>query len=358
MQSKKSQSASVSALDRFCRQILCAIDADDASTDAATRAMMHGSIHGVDSHGIRLLAHYVKAFEGGRLNKNPILKIRQVRSGTLVLEADNAQGAVATFAAVDHASKTAKETGIAAVSIQNTSHFGPAGAFAKTGADAGMITMVFGNSDSFVRLFDGAEPFHGTNPISVAVPSGQHNPWLLDMATSSVPFNRVELHRSLDRNLPSDVASDHTGTATTDPFATEMLAPLGGADFGFKGAALGGVADIFSAVLSGMKVSPDIAPMAGPNFSQAREMGAFVIVIDPAAFIAASLVQAGMIHYLTQLRGSKPRAGQQVMAPGDREWARAEQRRKDGIPLDPITVSNFTKLSKTYKIPAPWADDR
>lgn len=221
-----------------------------------------------------------------------------------------------------------------------------------------MITMVFGNSDSFVRLFDGAEPFHGTNPISVAVPSGQHNPWLLDMATSSVPFNRVELHRSLGCNLPSDVASDHTGMATTDPFATEMLAPLGGADFGFKGAALGGVADIFSAVLSGMKVSPDIAPMAGPNFSRAREMGAIVIVIDPAAFIAASLVQAGMIHYLTQLRGSKPRSGQQVMAPGDREWATAEQRRKDGIPLDPITVSNFTELSETYNVPAPWADDR
>ncbi|MGY9063716.1 MAG: Ldh family oxidoreductase, partial [Rhodospirillales bacterium] len=90
MPSEKSQSASVSALDRFCRQILRAIDTDDASTEAATRAMMHGSIHGVDSHGIRLLAHYVKAFEGGRLNKNPILKIRQVRSGTLVLEADNA----------------------------------------------------------------------------------------------------------------------------------------------------------------------------------------------------------------------------------------------------------------------------
>ncbi|MDG2405767.1 MAG: Ldh family oxidoreductase [Paracoccaceae bacterium] len=352
---EKNQSASVSALDRFCRQILRAINTDGASTDATTRAMMHGSVHGVDSHGIRLLGHYVKAFEGGRLNKSPTLEIRQVRSGTLVLNADNAQGAVATYAAVEHATKTAKQTGISAVSIQNTSHFGSAGAFAKAGADVGMITLVFGNSDSFVRLFDGAEPFHGTNPISVAVPSGQENPWLLDMATSSVPFNRVELHRSLNRNLPSDVASDHNGEATMDPFATEMLAPLGGADFGFKGAALAGMADIFSAILSGMKVSSDIAPMVGPDFTEPREMGAFVIVIDPAAFIAAPLVQIGMIHYLTELRGSKPRAGQQVMAPGDREWARAAQRHKEGITLDPITVSNFTNLSKTYKIPTPWA---
>ena len=74
-----------------------------------------------------------------------------------------------------------------------------------------------------MRLFDGAEPFHGTNPISVAVPSGQDDPWLLDMATSSVPFNRVELHRSLQRDLAKGVASDSDGRDTTDPFSAEML---------------------------------------------------------------------------------------------------------------------------------------
>jgi len=217
--------------------------------------------------------------------------------------------------------------------------------------------LVFGNSDSFVRLFDGAEPFHGTNPISVAVPSGQDDPWLLDMATSSVPFNRVELHRSLQRDLAKGVASDSDGRDTTDPFSAEMLAPVGGSDFGFKGAALGGVAEIFSAVLTGMKLSPDIAPMVGPDFLHAREMGAFVIVMDPVAFVAAPLIEAGMTRYLSLLRGSKPRAGQRVMAPGDREWARAAQRQVQGIPLDPVTVANFSQLAEDYKVKLPWNTD-
>ena len=301
MSEVKNIHAPVGSIDRFSRQIFQNAGVDSRSSDAATRAMLHGSIHGVDSHGIRLLAHYVRAFQGGRLNKQPKITITQKRSGTTVLDADNAHGAVGAFAAIEHAIGNAQVAGIAAVAIQNTSHFGPAGAFSKAAADAGMIALVFGNSDGFVRLFDGAEPFHGTNPISVAVPSGQGNPWLLDMATSSVPFNRVELHQSLQRDLPRGVASDSDGGDTNDPFCAEMLAPLGGSDFGFKGAALGGVAEIFSAVLTGMKLSPDIAPMAGPDFLRAREMGAFVIVMDPVAFVAAPLVEAGMTRYLALL---------------------------------------------------------
>ena len=349
--------AQVGSLDSFSRQVFQNAGVDTLSSDAATRAMLHGSIHGVDSHGIRLLAHYVKAFQGGRLNKRPKVTIIQERSGTAVLDADNAHGAVGAFAAIEHAIGNARAAGIAAVAIQNTSHFGPAGAFSKAAADAGMIALVFGNSDSFVRLFDGAEPFHGTNPISVAVPSGQDDPWLLDMATSSVPFNRVELHRSLQRDLAKGVASDSDGRDTTDPFSAEMLAPVGGSDFGFKGAALGGVAEIFSAVLTGMKLSPDIAPMVGPDFLHAREMGAFVIVMDPVAFVAAPLIEAGMTRYLSLLRGSKPRAGQRVMAPGDREWARAAQRQVQGIPLDPVTVANFSQLAEDYKVRLPWHTD-
>lgn len=74
-----------------------------------------------------------------------------------------------------------------------------------------------------------------------------------------------------------------------DPHATEMLAPVGGG-FGFKGAGLGGVTEIFSAVLTGMRLNPEILPMGGPDMTTPREMGAFVIVLDPAGFIAANLV--------------------------------------------------------------------
>ncbi|MBR9651366.1 Ldh family oxidoreductase [Thalassovita aquimarina] len=340
-------------LAQFCIDVLLATGTDMATAEAASGAMMHGSVHGVDSHGVRLLDHYVGAFRGGRLNKSPDLKLERTRGGTAMLDADHGHGARATYAAIDHACQMAGECGIAAVGIRNSSHFGPAGAYTMAAANRGMLALTVCNSDSFVRLHDGASRFHGTNPISVALPSGEENPWLLDMATSAVPYNRVLLYRSLDQELPEGIASDHEGVDTTDPHAVEMLAPVGGA-FGFKGAGLGGFAEILSAVMTGMRLSPDILPMGGPDMSSPREMGAFVMVLDPDAFAGAELVRAGMQRYLGLLRGSPAREGARVMAPGDREWDVARQRRAEGIPIDPDTVQAMRALADEYGLSVPF----
>jgi LDH2 family malate/lactate/ureidoglycolate dehydrogenase len=335
-------------LARFCREILTAVGADSETARDCTASMMHGSIHGVDSHGVRLLGHYAKALQGGRLNKTPHLKFARTRAGSGMLHGDNAQGARATYAAMDHACDLAAEAGIGAVGITDSSHFGPAGAYAMHAAQLGMLAMVTCNSDSFVRLHDGAERFHGTNPLSIACPT-LGNPWLLDMATSAVPYNRVELYRSTSTQLPDGVASNSKGADTTDPNLADMLAPLGGI-FGFKGAGLGGVAELFSAVLTGMQLSPDIAAMGGPDFSTPRGMGAFVIALDPNAFAGAEIVQAGVTRYLELLRASPAQPGRKVLAPGDREWAVALDRRKNGIKLDPVTSASYVVLAQTLQI--------
>lgn len=343
---------SLAGLLRFARAILSATGADDATADAAAIAMMHGTRHGVDSHGIRLLPHYVEALEGGRINKRPDVRAHASFGAVMTLEADHAHGALATYTAMRNAVDLAGRFGIGAVAIRNTSHFGPAGAYSMAAARQGFIGVTFANSDSFARLHDGAERFHGTNPISVAVPATGANPWLLDMATSAVPYNRVLLYRSLGIALPEAVASNEEGIDTTDAYAAQMLAPLGAA-FGFKGAALAGLAEIFSAVLTGMRLSFDIAPMGGPDFTTPREMGAFVMAIKPDAFVERQVVDSGMARYLEQMRASRRREGAEVMAPGDREWRVAGERERDGVALDPATASAFDALSVRYGVPVP-----
>src|SRR5699024_8920323 len=77
------------ALDRFSRSVLAAAGADEASADAATRAMLHGSRLGVDSHGIRLLDHYISVLEGGRVNKRPAPSFTRTFAGFGRLDADD-----------------------------------------------------------------------------------------------------------------------------------------------------------------------------------------------------------------------------------------------------------------------------
>lgn len=338
------QRVTLSQLDRFCREAFAAIGADAATADAATRAMLHGTRLGVDSHGIRLLPHYLQALEGGRLNRAPVVKRVGGAGAIEVLDADNAHGAVGTYRAMERAVELARDFGLGAVAVRDSSHFGPAGAYSIEAARAGFIGFTFCNSDSFVRLHDGAMRFHGTNPISVAVPVAGDDPWLLDMATSAVPYNRVQLYRSLGVELPEGVASDTAGIDTRDPEVADMLAPVGAA-FGFKGAALAGVAEILSAVLTGMKLSFDILPMAGPDFSTPRGIGAFTLALNPDAFLDRAAFDAGMRRYMKVLRESPARSGARVMAPGDREWRVAAERDRDGVSLDPATAEAFRELS-------------
>jgi LDH2 family malate/lactate/ureidoglycolate dehydrogenase len=340
-------------LDALCRGLLLAADADAATADAATRAMMHGSRLGVDSHGVRLIDHYMRALEGGRVNKRPNVQIVSGFGAVASLDADDGHGALGAYRAMDHAISLANQFGIGAVSVRNSSHFGPAGAFALEAANAGLVGLCFCNSDSFVRLHGGAERFHGTNPIACAVPVPGERPWLFDMATSAIPYNRVKLYRSLGRDLPEGVASGDGGVDTTRPDAVEMLAPLGG-DFGFKGAGLAGIAEIFSAVFSGMKLSAEILPMNGPDFATPRSLGAFVMALKPEAFVDRATFDDGMCRYLETLRNSQPRAGEAVMAPGDREWAEADRRARDGIPIDPETEEALRRLAGLYGLEPPF----
>lgn len=343
----------LTALETFCRAVLTAAGADAQSTDAAARAMLHGSRLGIDSHGVRLLDHYVSVLEGGRVNKAPQPTFTRTFAAFGRLDNDHGHGALGAYRGMEHAVEIARETGIAAVSIQNTSHFGPAGAYAYAAAQEGFIGLAFCNSDSFVRLHDGAQRFHGTNPIAMAVPAGTDEPWLLDMATSSVPYNRVQLYKSLGMALPENTASDASGADTRDADATDMLAPLGGA-FGFKGAGLAGLVEILCSVLSGMRISPDILPMEGADKTTPREMGAFVVALRPDAAVDTTTFESGLRRYLDALRGSAARAGATVLAPGDREWAVAHERRKSGVPIDPATERAFVALSTTYGVPLPF----
>ena len=318
---------------------LAEAEASAQSRAAAVRAMLHASRLGIDSHGVRLTEHYCRMLGGGRLNRNPELRIDKRGAGSAMVDGDDGLGHYAAYRAVEVGMELAREAGVGAVGVRRSSHYGAAGAYALAGAEQGFVTFATTNTDSMVALFDGAEKFHGTNPLAFAAPVPDSQPWLLDMATSSIPLNRVLLHRSLDKELPQGVAATPEGEPTRDPFAADMLLPLGGVDYGYKGAGLAGVATLFSALLTGTTLDPDFIPMyGGDDISSPRNMGHFVLVIDPDKFAGRAVCAAAISRYLASRRASAVRAGGRVMAPGDREWDVLARRRAEGIPLDPDTI--------------------
>lgn len=331
---------------RFVFDALRAAGTSHESAQAVTNALTEASLRGVDSHGIRLLIHYVKVVKNGRVNPAPRLSFALSGRGTGVVNGDDGFGHYASYFAVDRAVELARESGVSAVSVVNSSHFGAAGCYVLRAASQGLVALGTCNSDSFVVPHDGTKPFHGTNPLAFAAPARGQRPLLMDMATSVVPWNRVLDLGMKKLPLPPDVAIDNCGEPTLDPDKTSALLPIGGVHYGYKGAALASVAEILSAVMTGMGHCSRLLAMTGPDFSTPRHLGHFFVVIDPVRFLPAELYEAGMNAYLTDLRSQPARCGKQVMAPGDREWTVEAQRRRDGIPVSESLEREFAHLAE------------
>jgi ureidoglycolate dehydrogenase (NAD+) len=301
---------------------------------AAARAMLHASRLGIDSHGFRLTSTYCKMIASGQVNPKPELKIKQTAPGAALIDADHGLGHYPSYEAMELACKMAREAGTGAVGVYGSSHNGAAGAYALAGAEAGFVTLSSTNADSAVALYGSTAAFHGTNPIAAAAPVPRSQPWLLDMATSSIPLNRVFLYRVLGRELPLNAAADGSGNPTSDPSAAEMLLPLGGADFGFKGAGFAGLVSVLCAALTGGTLDPQMPQMSRTQSPEHRNCGHFFLALDPTQFVGSKAFGEAMLSYLSALRATPAKEGEVVMAPGDREWAVAIKRDAEGIPID------------------------
>jgi LDH2 family malate/lactate/ureidoglycolate dehydrogenase len=326
-------------LEHHVRTLLVEAGARPSDAAETARALLHASRIGVDSHGVRLAGYYADLLRSGGLNPTPAPLYTRTAIATGRLDADSGLAHPACYRAMSEAMLLAREAGIGAVGVHRSTHFGAAGAYAVEAAREGMIGLVVSNSDSAVSLFSGTAPFHGTNPIAAAAPVRDADPWLLDMATSSIPFNRVKLYQALGIGLPAGVALDEHGAPTLDPQRASFLQPLGGEAFGFKGAALAGLVTLLSAVMTGADTDPVmVGTDAGQTADNRQNVGHFVIAIDPERFVGRDSYDTAMARYLSLLRnGPSLDSAHPVMAPGDREWQEARHRMETGIPVDPET---------------------
>jgi ureidoglycolate dehydrogenase (NAD+) len=318
------RTATPEALAAFSLALLKSAGGDAASAEAATAALMHASLHGIDSHGVRLLPWYANCLRSGLCKGARKIKVSYPRRAAALVDADDGMGHLATYTAMDEACGLARECGIGMAAVINSTHFGAAGTYALAAAEAGFIGFVTAKSGAFVIPHGGSKPVHGTNPIAMAAPNLRGDPFLLDMATSSIPWNKVLRLRTEGLELPKDTAVDSAGGFVIDPNLAVALALVGGADYGYKGAGLAGLAEVLSGVLTGMGLSVERDWQALAD----TKMGHFVMAIDPTLFMPMEQFAGRLQTYLDVFK-SQPG----TYAAGGPEWERRRQREADGIPL-------------------------
>src|SRR5262245_14732339 len=223
-------------------------------TDAQTvaHALVQTSLWGIDSHGVARLGHYLARIRAGSISATPALRIDDTGPCTAKMDGGHGLGIVICTAAMEHAIGMARAAGVGIVGVGESSHCGAIGLYTRQAAAARMIGVAFTHANSVVAPAGGTQKLLGTNPVSIAFPNPDGAPICLDMATRSVPWNRVMNARREHQTLPPNVVIDTHGQVTTDPDAAAALLPLGGHEYGHKGYALALMVDLFCGPLNGM----------------------------------------------------------------------------------------------------------
>jgi len=331
----------------FIKSVLLKARVREDVAEYVTEGLVQTSLRGVDSHGVRLLPHYMKGVKGGRINPNPNYKFIQTFPSTGLLDADHTFGHAAGIEAAKKAIELANEAGTGHIAIYNSTHFGAAAYYTLEIAKHDMIGMSFTNTDALIRTYGGKKPFLGNNPISVAVPCKGEEPFCLDMATSVVTFNKIRQLREEKLSAPLGVGANSDGIETTNPDETAMLLPVGG----YKGYGLSMVVEILCSLLTGMPYGPYIPKMFEAPMNQKRYLGHFVIAMRIDCFQEKAVFMERMSKMMKELR-NEPRLDKDIpiQVAGDPEKKSYAERSKNGIPLKSVEYEAFKKLSEKYGI--------
>lgn len=331
-------------LEETVQAVFARLGLPDPDAAVVAEALVEADLIGVSSHGVSnyVEALYVPGLRAGTIAARPELKVVAETKVTATLDGGGGMGHVVGRRAMALAIEKASAHGVGLVTVRNSRHYGMAGHYALRALERDMIGLSLTNSDALVMPARGTEARVGTNPISVAVPTGREAPFLLDMATSAVPLGKVMLHARAEQPLPDGWAADDAGRVTTDSAAAataRRLVPLGGRELlgGHKGYGLGALVDVLCGMLAGGP-GGSLGGLGGP-------VGHFFGALDVAAFRPLEEFKAAMDDYLRYLVDTPAHDPElPVIYPGVKEARARAEREGAGVPLHPKVVAYLTGL--------------
>lgn len=338
----------------FVKSILVKVDVPEEHAHIVAEVLVAGDLRGVESHGVaRLESYYISRIRQGLLDPRPTLTVTRETPVSIAIDGGNGLGHVASHQAMTAIIEKAKTTGIGMATVKHSNHFGIAGYYAMMALEHNMIGIAYTNTQPLVMPLWGRKIMTGTNPIAVAVPGKNEDPWILDMATSVVPKGKLEVMARKGLEMPTGWAVDKDGLPTND--ANVALAggapmPLGSTRElgGHKGYDLAALVDIFSGVLSGAAFGPHVTA-TGP-----ADIGHYFQVIRPDLFMDLEEFIERMDLFVRELKETPPAPGnRRVLVAGEPEKAATKLHLRTGIPVHPKVMEGLTLLSHSLDVPLP-----
>lgn len=319
------------------------IKSDKYTSIAVSEGLCNASLRGVDSHGIRLLPHYLNSGILGRKNIRPKFTIKKKYSSSFFLNADDGYGLAACKKALEYSTKKADKYGITSIGVTDSSHCGCLASSVIPFAKKGYLIFGFTHADSLLKSSNSPSAFFGTNPICFAAPRGSNrDPFCLDMSPSVFSWNKLLTYRASNKKLPSNVAADKNGKMTRDPNKAISLMPIGD----YKGYGLSAFVEVLCAILNGLNYGKNIPPMFTYDLKKQRKIGQFFIVIKSDINQSKSqFINALNRMYRSVYNEPSTSKNKSIQLPNDKESLEKNKRLKLGIPVNKILIKELNEIA-------------
>lgn len=327
-------------LEATVRDCFTGLGVPAADATAVAEVLAYADLRGLGSHGVHRAPAYLRRVRAGLTGGTAEMAVVGGSGAVRRLDGAHALGPAVAVRAVDLAVELAREHGVGVVAVGRSTHLGAAGFFVRRAARAQMVAIVTSNGPKGVAPHGAAEQFVGTNPLAIGIPLGRHGEFVLDMATSAIPRERVRMAADAGEPLPPGVALDRDGLPTTDAAAAMAgsVLPVGGA----KGSGLGMAIMLLAGMLGGAEFDDEITSMYR-DFDRPQNVGQVFLVLDPWRLSPREAQQPRVEAVVDRLHALRAVAGADgVRFPGEGGEARAAECAREGVP---VAVADLLELA-------------
>ena len=313
-----------------------------------TDVLLESDRRGIESHGCnRFKPIYLDRIDAGILKPVTEYEVVKETPTTLVVDAHDGMGMVASYKAMKTIIEKAKKYGMAMAAIRNSSHYGIAGYWSSMAVNEGMIGITGTNARPSIAPTFGVENMLGTNPLTVGMPTDEEFPFMLDCATSISQRGKIEYYARSGKDTPAGMVIGRDGSAA--------LAPLGGIGedlAGYKGYGYATVVEILSAALQAGSFLKMCVDRDENGNKKPYHLGHFFIVIDPEAFCGLETFKKIAGDILRELRASEKAPGQErIYTAGEKEHDIWLVRKDKGVPVGEAVQKEFIAIRDKKNLP-------
>jgi LDH2 family malate/lactate/ureidoglycolate dehydrogenase len=335
------------ALRKTVNELFLKIGFSEQDAWQATDVLLLSDTRGVDTHGVsNMMRRYIEGVAEGFINPTPNWTITRETATTANVDCDRGLGIAVIPQVMKLAIEKAGETGIGMITMGNGRHAGMIAYHAMMALKHDMIGYsITAGGQSMPPTF-GAEPRLAPNPHAWAVPADKEPPFVLDISSSSVAANKVQLLRRMKSMTIPGIMAQADGTPIMDereiPEETIVLPNGATRELGsHKGYGLSAIAQVFGGILSDGAFGP----------YESGHMSHVVAAYSIEAFTDLQRFKSSMDDFLKYLRETPPAPGHdRVYYAGLPEHEESIDRHERGIPLHEEVVDWFDQATAEFNL--------